>query len=426
MQDKTEKAKRPRGSGSIFQNGSATLWIKFSERGIPRRESSHSTDRKVADKLLKRRLAEVETKTYIPHENIRVDELVTDLISDYRNNGQKSRDHVERRWKLHLMKSFTRIRACDVTTDRIRRYIEARRAEGAQNASINRELALLKRAFNLARECTPPKVRISPYIPMLKESNVRKGFLESDGYSRLADECASVGLWMRAILECGHTYGWRHQELLGLRVRQVSLPMGSIRLDPGTTKNDQGREVAMTQAVRELLTECIHGKRPDDHVFTRDDGKPVIDFRKTWANVCCAAGVGELVCPECEQSVDAEKYCTACGRGWTRDGLKYTGLIFHDLRRTGVRNMLRAGVNERVAMAISGHKTRSIFDRYNIVAPSDLADAARKLETNQQRESKVAALREKSQAPDFGQSLGRTAPKPRTHTIAPSPALLPN
>ncbi len=201
------------------------------------------------------------------------------------------------------MKVFTRIRACDTTTDRIRRYTETRLAEGAQNASINRELALLKRAFNLARECTPPKVTIVPHIPMLKELNVRNGFLESDGYSRLADECAGVGLWMRAILECVHTYGWRVEELRGLRVRQVNLLLGSIRLDPGTTKNDQGREVAMTQPVRELLTECIHGKRPNDRVFTRDDGKPVIDFRTTWAIVCCAAGVGELVCPECEEQL---------------------------------------------------------------------------------------------------------------------------
>jgi integrase len=426
MQEKLSNQKRPRGSGSIFQNGSATWWIKFSERGIPRRESSYSTDHRVAEKLLKRRLAEVETKTYIPHENIRIDELAHDLISDYRNNGQKSIEHVERRWKLHLMKWFTRVRACDVTTDRVRRYTEARLAEGATNASINRELALLKRAFNLARECTPPKVKIVPHIPMLKETNVRKGFLESDAYTRLAEECARAGLWMRAILECGHTYGWRHEELLSLRVRQVGLLTGSIRLDPGTTKNDQGREVVMTQFVRKLLTECISGKQADDYVFTRAHGRPVVSFRKTWANVCCAAGVGKLICVKCEQPVDTDKHCGYCGRDWTRDELKYTGLIFHDLRRTGVRNMLRAGIPERVAMTISGHKTRAIFDRYHIVAQSDLADAARKLEINQQRELEAASVREKSRAPEFGQSLGRTAPKLGNPESSPSPSLLPN
>ena len=103
---KQKEEKRARGSGSIYQNGSTVLWIKFFDRGIPRRESSHSSDRRIAEKLLKKRLAEVETKIYVPRENIRVDELIADLISDYRVNSQKSTAHVERRWKLHLMAFF--------------------------------------------------------------------------------------------------------------------------------------------------------------------------------------------------------------------------------------------------------------------------------------------------------------------------------
>jgi integrase len=403
-----KQEKRARGSGSIFQNGSSVWWIKFYDRGIPRRENSHSANHKVAEKLLKRKLAEVETNTYVPRENVRIDELVADLVSDYRINSQKSIAHVERRWKLHLMPLFTRVRAGDLTTDRIRRYIDSRLAESAEVATINRELALLKRAFNLARECTPPKVKIVPHIPMLKEANVRRGFVESSGYVRLAKECARAGLWMRALLECGYSYGWRHEELLGLRVRHVDLLAGTIRLDPGTTKNDQGREVSMTQAVRVLLTECVRGKQPEDHVFTREGGQPVRNFRKTWANVCTAAGLGELVCPKCDQSVNAERHCATCGLDWKSGDLKYVGLIFHDMRRTAVRNMVRAGISERVAMTITGHKTRSVFDRYHIVAPSDLRDAARKLETSQGQEREAL---EKSRAPEFGQSLGIVAPK---------------
>jgi integrase len=232
---------------------------------------------------------------------------------------------------------------------------------------------------------------------------------------------------MRALFECGHSYGWRHEELLDLRVRQIDLLAGAIRLDPGTTKNDQGREVSMTQSVRELLTECVRGKQPEVHVFTREDGKPVLNFRGTWASVCCAAGVGELTCPECDQEVDNNKHCPGCGRDWVRDDLKYRGLIFHDLRRTAVRNMVRAGISERVAMSISGHKTRSVFDRYHIVAPSDLRDAARKLENTQEQER--AAL-QKSRAPEFGHGLGMVAPKlqqnRKTLKNTPSMAPLPN
>jgi hypothetical protein len=104
---------------------------------------------------------------------------------------------------LHLLPFFTRRGAMDITTDLIRRYISFRQEQDAENATINRELSLLKRAFNLARECMPPKVRIVPYIPMLKELNVRKGFFESDHYHRLAAECAQVGLWMRALSSLG-------------------------------------------------------------------------------------------------------------------------------------------------------------------------------------------------------------------------------
>jgi integrase len=321
------------------------------------------------------------------------------------------------------MKSFGRVRACDVTTDHVRRYIEARLAEGAQSATINRELALLKRAFNLGRECTPPKIRMVPYIPMLQERNTRKGFLESDGYSRVAAECATVGVWMRAIFECGYTYGWRHEELLDLLVRQVGLLTDGIRLDAGETKNGEAREVAMTKTVRALLIECVQGKKPNDCVFTREGGRPVRDFRKSWQNVCCAAGVGELVCRECNETVDAEKRCTSCGRERNREDLKYSGLLFHDLRRTAVRNMIRAGIPERVAMQISGHLTRSVFDRYHIVSPKDLTEAARKVEIHHEHE---IAAQEKSQAPDIGQILGRTAPKTGSAMIAPSSSVLPN
>jgi integrase len=126
-----------------------------------------------------------------------------------------------------------------------------RQEEGAANATINRELATLRRALNLGRRSTPPKVRDVPYIPMLKEDNVRRGFVEDGEFSRLTAEAGE--LWLRAFLELGFTYGWRRGELLGLRVRQVSFTAGTIRLEAGTTKNREGREVAMTAKVEELL-----------------------------------------------------------------------------------------------------------------------------------------------------------------------------
>ncbi len=418
---------RPRGSGSIYQNGSAVWWVKFYVRGIARRESSHSTDRKVAEKLLKRRLAEVETKTYIARTNVKIDELVTDLFAEYRQQGRKSIKTAEWRWKKHLEPFFRKLPADDLSTDLVQCYCAKREAEKASGASINRELAFLKRAFHLAMRRTPPKVRACPEMPMYKESAPRTGFLEDAQYTPLAMECSKVGLWLRALLTTAYSFAFRKGELLSLRVKQIDLANGTIRLEAGTTKNGEGRVIVMTREVATLLTACIIGKQPDDFVFTRQDkkrkdgtlvkGEPVNGFRKIWETVCCSSGVGKRVCclcyaqakQEAKESgkqivipapVDANGLCPECGRTCKKGSqLKYIGLIVHDLRRSGVRNLRRLGVQESVAMRISGHKTRAVFERYNIVDEADLADATSRLDTKQN-----AAAMELTQ--DFGHDLG--------------------
>jgi hypothetical protein len=122
-------------------------------------------------------------------------------------------------------------------------------------------------------------------------------------------------------------------------------------------------------------------------VFRRG-GEPVRDFRKAWATACVMAGLGKLVCRVCTETVDANYKCPKCSQEWKRDDLKYVGRIFHDFRRTAVRDMVRAGVPETVAMSISGHKTRSMFDRYNIADVRDQREALRATETYRQEQAK--------------------------------------
>lgn len=150
--------------------------------------------------------------------------------------------------------------------------------------------------FTIGSQATPPKVNRVPHFHMLKESNVRSGFLNDEQYQALVTACSEVGMWLRALFETGYTYGWRVSELLTLQVRQVDFSAGTIRLDAGTTKNDEARVAKMTSTVRGLLTAMVSGKGPDEVVFTRE-GSPIADFRGAWEKACCQAGVGKMVLP---------------------------------------------------------------------------------------------------------------------------------
>jgi integrase len=195
---------------------------------------------------------------------------------------------------------------------------------------------------------------------MLKEDNVREGFVNDKEYAALARETGEIGLWMRTLFELGYSYGWRKSELLGLKVSQIDLMERTIVLYAGRTKNDEGRSARLTAAACNLLAVLISGKSPDDKVFTRlsKRGKvrPIAGFRKAWAKATEAAG-----CP---------------------------GRLFHDLRRTGVRNLVRAGVGENLAMKITGHRTRSVFDRYDIVNEADKDRAIEMLEKDKAEREK--------------------------------------
>jgi integrase len=249
-----------------------------------------------------------------------------------------------------------------VTNSLIVKYIDARMIQGAKNANINRELAALKRMFRLGHQAQ--KISWLPPFPRrLAENNVRTGFVDDKQFVLLTASASE--LWLRALLEVAYTYGWRKKELLNLRVRQVDLLGKSLRLDAGTTKNDEGREVTLPATALTLLKECIRGKAPDAYVFTRAEkpGKPVRDFRKTWEKLTAAAGVPDL--------------------------------LLHDLRRSAARNLRNAGVPEGVIMKIGGWKTRSVFERYSIIVQSDIQDAMGNLEALRLQKAEQASQQAK-------------------------------
>jgi integrase len=176
-------------------------------------------------------------------------------------------------------------------------------------------------------------------------------------------------LWLRTLIAVGYTFGFRKGELLNLRVRQVDLLDRWIDLETGTTKSGEPRKAHMTSEVFELIRECARGKGPNEYVFTRDDGSRVVDPRDDWYTLCVRSGLGQLV---------------PAKRKNGKDYKRYVGLNLHDFRRSAIRNMTRRGVSNKTAMRISGHKTFSVFQRYNIVDEADLIHASELIENGRQ------------------------------------------
>ncbi len=290
-----------------------------------------------------------------------VGELLDGLHRDYKANG-KSHEWVDGVVRKHLRPFFGTIRASKLRFGIAQRYVEQRQASGAANATINRELALLRRAFNLAHEPLPA-------LPSkLKENNVRKGFFEHEDYTALLKTLPDE---LRPVLTFAYYTGCRKGEILSLQWSQVDLLEQVVRLEAGTTKNDEPRLIPLAPELYEVLKmqKAIRDhKYPDcPWVFFRE-GEEILDFRGAWDEAAKAAKL------------------------WNEQTKKPVKL-FHDLRRTGVRNLVRAGVSESVAMRISGHKTRSVFERYNIVTEADLKIAAQRLGQYIQEKAKASELK---------------------------------
>ena len=374
--------------GSIYKRGNI-YWIKYYRAGKPYRESSESETEGRAINLLKLREGEVVQGRFpgLRVEKIRFEELKKDLLSDYQVNEKRSLGRLGRSLS-HLESFFGGYRAIAITTDRINAYILNRQEEGAENATINRELAALKRMFNLGRKMTPPKVINMPYVPHLSENNVRQGYFEHKEYLALKKALPS---YLKSPITMAYHTGMRKEEILGLQWSQVVLMDGKISLTPQDTKNNEARGIYMDGELLEtinfqrVLRDQRFPKCP--WVFFGETGERIKDFRGSWDTACIEAGLCDPLTDELGNPVKDKK-----GKP-----VLIPSKLFHDFRRTAVRNMVRAGVPERVAMAISGHKTRSVFDRYNIVNEDDLKKAS----------ERVKKYHEERVILSHGQSLGK-------------------
>jgi integrase len=332
-------------------------WMKYYVSGRPVRESTGLAKETEARRVLKEREGKVATgQPILPRaDRVQYGELVADLRRHYEATGTRDLEEFARRVK-HLDRFFEGRRVAAIAQADIDAYVLKRQVEGVVGATIRRELSTLTRMLRLAYQ--NGKLFRLPLLLKPKEGPPREGFFEREQYEAVRRHLPED---LQVAVTIAYTYGWRTQsEVLILERRQLDLEAGTLRLDPGSTKNDEGRVVYLTPELTALLSaqvarvEALQRRlgRIIPFLFphlgkSQRAGQRRADFRKAWATACKKAGLA--------------------------------GMHRHDFRRTAVRNMVNAGVPERVAMKVTGHKTRAVFDRYHIVSPADLQDVARRL-----------------------------------------------
>jgi len=342
------------GTGGIFEKkGSRFLYISYRDvNGKLCQESTKSESMMVAENILRDRLGKVEQGLPVAEmKKLKYEEIRKTLILDYRTRGVKMLEEDKEGnpyvWGFEHLDSFFKNRAVrTITTNLLYEFIDKRQSDGAKNATINRNLSLLRRMMSLARR--EGKLAQTPYFPMLKENNVRKGFLTPSQFIKLRD---AMPEYLRPLVTFLYFTGCRIGAALAITWSQIESEKGrfQLRIEGNQTKNEEPILLPLPMELNEILEKLPRTGRLFD----------ARNLRKSFQAACVKIGLGVKTGPKVWQ---------------------YKGLLLHDFRRSGVRNLVRSGVPRRIAMKISGHLTESTFERYNIVDSTDLHDAMARVE----------------------------------------------
>ncbi len=350
------KAPKARGMGRTYQRGEI-WWVQYSFRGKLYRESSKSDKQATAVSLLQLRQGEM-AQGRLPRldaEKVTFNDLVALIEADYVQKGNRTWWRVERSL-LHLRPVFEHVPAVSIGYGNVSRYIQDRLKAGAARGTVHHELAALGRMLKLG--VIAGRLQVRPPLPPLKLDNVRKGFFTDEEVRRVLNHLPD---WHAPAIEFAWRTGWRSGEVKGLSWAQVDFAAGTVRLEPGTTKNREGRTFPF--ATFPPLSDLLHRQWERTQAWQHEhgqivpwvfwkEGRQLGDHRDIWIGACRKAGL--------------------------------PGRLVHDLRRSAVRNLERAGVPRSSAMKLTGHLTESVYRRYAIVSEADLGEAVRKLATFQQ------------------------------------------
>jgi integrase len=348
--------KGERGTSRPFLRGK--IWyIRYTVPGEEKErwESAKSTNKNDAIRLLNQRRKEIDDRR-VTSTNATVGDLLKLYLADQRRQGRHSYKQAEGYVRLHLDPAMGRMKASAITTKVIKLFVDQKQAAKYANATINRWLEALCRAYTLGLKELPPLVYVAPEVKnlMLEENNVREGFLEHWQYEDFRNELPDH---QRLILVIGYHFGMRRGEILKLRWDQVDWDANLIRLEKKQTKAKQARVAPLYGELRAWL-DMAHTARDVECPF-------IVSWRRR--------GIAEVK--------------TAWNKARERAGVPE--LLLHDLRRTAARNMIRAGVPEKQVMLIVGWKTRAMLDRYNITDERDIQLAGEKMARYLEERAKV-------------------------------------
>jgi integrase len=331
--------------------------------------STKETVKQKALAELRRLMGRSESGEPAPNAKVFYRDLRAGLLANYVERGNKSlrvlADGTEAIVGLRQLDAFCNfveakpdkpgnpgVPVARITTKFARDFAKKRLDEGAGPAMVNRSLQCLRRMLNIAKE--DGTIRSVPKIRLQKEPSARTGFLERAKFQELLD---ALPMNLRPLILLLYWTGVRVGEALQIEWPQVDLGRALIRLEEEQTKGGEARVIPLPN----VLVEMLRSQEPKTgRVF---DGT---NLRTEWARACAAVGLGTI-----EERVSA----TGSKRRKQWKWQKYSGLIVHDLRRSAVRNLRLAGISEDVSMKISGHRTREIFSRYNIVSSDDISAA---------------------------------------------------
>jgi len=359
-------AKGERGTAKPYLRGKI-WWIRYSVpgEGQERFESSKSPSKNDAIRLLNKRRKEIDDRQ-ITSTDATIDDLLRLYLEDQRRQKRHSYQQADGYVRLHLEPAFGKIKASALTTKIIKAFIDQKQAADYANASINRWLEALRRAYALGLKELPPLVYVAPEIEdlMLDENdNVREGFLEHEQYLRLRKELPDH---QKLILVIGYHLGMRRGEILKLRWDQVDWDANLIRLEKRQTKGKKARNAPLYGELRAWFEMTYSARDPNCPFIVSWKGHGITEVKTAWKKARRRAGI--------------------------------PGLLIHDLRRTAVRNMIRAGISEKRAMEISGHKTNSMFKRYDITDERDIQADGERLARYLEEKARLAEERPKLDA----------------------------